>query len=235
MKTCTGCKKELNVSLFTKNILAKDGLSFKCKKCESLRRSKKSKFIKSTQIINFITIDGERWEKIDGFDYEVSNYGRVRSIYREFINSRGRKRQFNAFLLKQADVGGYCNISMSVITESGKRKQKLFSVHRLVALAFIPNPNNYNQVNHKDGIKSNNFHQNLEWCTLSQNRQHAYDIGLQKGPIGEKQGNSTLTTEEVLQIRKIGRSKTLTEIAKKFNTSFGNVSDILLRRSWKHI
>ena len=59
-------------------------------------------------------------------------------------------------------------------------KQKMFSVHRLVAKYFVANPNNYPEVNHKDGVKTNNDYRNLKWVTRSENMQHMYDTGLKK-------------------------------------------------------
>lgn len=166
----------------------------------------------------------------------VSTHGRVWSLYKEFINYSGTLRKYNACLLSPvANKEGYMKVSMSVMLENGRRKQKLHSVHRLMAFSFIPNPNNYDQINHIDGNKSNNMVSNLEWCTLSLNRQHAYATGLQKGALGELQGNSKLTSEQIVAIRGIGKSKTLLEISGMFNISFQHVSDIINRKCWKHI
>jgi hypothetical protein len=77
------------------------------------------------------------------------------------------------------------------------KKAKMFSIHRLLAIHFIPNPNNLPQVNHKDGNKLNNSIDNLEWCTQSHNIQHAYDTGLKtyrplhyKGKFGKDHNRS---------------------------------------------
>ena len=67
---------------------------------------------------------------------------------------------------------GYEKVALSKI-ENGKTKQKAFFVHRLVAIAFIDNPENKEQVNHKDGNKFNNCVENLEWVTNSENMNHA--------------------------------------------------------------
>lgn len=115
----------------------------------------------------------EIWKDIAGYEgkYQVSNRGRVRSL--EYHNMRGIKR---IGFLRPTVVGrgiGYLRVALS-------RKHKLtsFMIHRLVALAFIENPHNLPQVNHKDGNKHNNNVDNLEWCTNSYNQLHAYANGL---------------------------------------------------------
>jgi len=82
-------------------------------------------------------------------------------------------------------IGRYLNISLSnrgyaQVILCGNKTEKRFSVHRLIAMAYIPNPENKPQVNHIDGVKINNKPENLEWCTQSENMRHAYRTGLQK-------------------------------------------------------
>lgn len=114
-------------------------------------------------------------------------------------------------------------------------------VHRIVAQLFIPNPENKKEVNHKDGIKTNNSISNLEWLTRNQNIQHAYDIGIMHGPLGHKNKigtlhhNVKLTEAQVLEIRKIGKNKTLKELSEVYKVSFKTISKILNRKRWKHI
>ncbi|GEM_PF-490646 len=94
----------------------------------------------------------EVYKTIDGYDYEVSNVGQIRSV------RTGR-------ILKQnIDRYGYYQVCLS---KNGIKK--MFRVHRLVAQAFIPNPNDYPEVNHKDECKTNNRIDNLEWCTSKYN------------------------------------------------------------------
>lgn len=99
----------------------------------------------------------EEWRKIEGFEgYEVSNIGGIRSL-----KSGATKR------LKIYNRQGYHRVTL---WGDGKRYDK--GVHRLVAIAFIENPLNKSQVNHKNGIKSDNRVKNLEWCTASENNRH---------------------------------------------------------------
>lgn len=110
----------------------------------------------------------EIWKDTEYDGYMVSNKGRVCST---------RK------ILSFGDNGhGYLNVMLSV----DKRHIRRY-VHRLVAKAFIPNPNNYPEVNHKDGNKANNCVDNLEWCTDTMNKKHAWDTGLyQQCPCPER-------------------------------------------------
>ena len=107
----------------------------------------------------------EIWKPISGYDglYEVSNIGNVRSIKKGII----LKPATNKF--------GYQIVGLS---KNGKRKEG--KVHRLVAKAFIDNPDNKKQVNHKDGNKKNNSVDNLEWVTNQENVIHAFKTGVRK-------------------------------------------------------
>lgn len=117
---------------------------------------------------------GEVWKDIEGFPgYQVSNIGRVRS----FWNNAHVITKEHHILTGAKDKDGYIRVHLhkNLKNENG-------IVHRLVAKAFIPNPNDKPQVNHINGIKDDNRVENLEWCTTNENRQHAYDTGLQKPP-----------------------------------------------------
>ena len=116
----------------------------------------------------------EEWRDIPGYEglYQVSNLGRVKSL--EKIDARGWHRK-EKILVQIDNMHGYYQLMLY----KNKNKKKI-SVHRLVALAFIPNPNNYPCVNHKDENPSNNCIENLEWCDDFENRTHAHKNGLRK-------------------------------------------------------
>ena len=103
---------------------------------------------------------------------------------------------------------------------------KAYTVHRLVALAFIDNPENKPQVNHIDGVKTNNDVSNLEWVTNSENQLHAWKIGLQ--PVRHAV-NCCFTEEEAKQIRKeyLNESVSHRELAKKYGVSKTTITDLL--------
>lgn len=115
----------------------------------------------------------EEWKDVVGFEgrYKVSSFGKVKSL--KYEGHDGEKE-----LKQSTDRLGYKVVYL--YDNSGKRKFKL--VHRLVAQAFIENPNNYGEVNHIDGNPSNNEICNLEWCNRSQNIVHASKV------LGRKMG-----------------------------------------------
>ena len=125
------------------------------------------------QSIKEVWRDIPEWE---GF-YQVSNLGNVRSLDRdiEYLNNGTLTTlHLKGKVLKQrADEEGYMRICLA---KNGRTK--LYGVHRLVAQAFIPNPENKPTVNHIDGNKSNNYLSNLEWATLEEQYAHAVKTGL---------------------------------------------------------
>jgi hypothetical protein len=124
--------------------------------------------------------DGQVWKPVKDYEllYEVSSLGHVRSLSRTVTCRYNKTRIHKGKLLKPIYVKGYGKINLfknNII--------KQFSIHRLVANAFIPNPKNKPQVNHINGNKADNRVKNLEWCTSSENELHSYNV---LGKIGGK-------------------------------------------------
>jgi hypothetical protein len=116
----------------------------------------------------------EQWLPIADFAaYEVSNLGRVRRILPDCYGRGGKGN----ILTIRITVHGYVDVLLS---QEGRGHSKHRVVHRLVAKAFILNPLNPPAVNHKDGIKTNNAVENLEWTTNKKNTRHAMELGLIK-------------------------------------------------------
>jgi hypothetical protein len=172
----------------------------------------------------------EQWADLPNMNgYQVSTRGQVKSPdYRaswnpDLILRKGR-------ILIHRLVHGYPTISIKI---EGKRKH--LSIHRLVALAFVPNPNNLPWVNHKDGNKANNNPENLEWCTPSYNLYHAYKIGLQ--PRGSKKFSAKLDELQVRTIKSLQADSNLShvQIANYFKVSAKTIGSIAQGKKWKHI
>lgn len=109
----------------------------------------------------------EIWKDIEGYEglYQVSNEGRVKSLQREIVYKDGRKKVLEEKILHNllSDLGYY----HVILSKNGVPKR--YKVHRLVAKAFIANPNNLPVINHKDENPKNNVVENLEWCTQGYN------------------------------------------------------------------
>ena len=123
----------------------------------------------------------EIWKDIKGYEglYQVSNLGRVKSlsIYRK--NSVCEYYSKEKILKPLKDKGGYLNVRLWK-----NKKGKTIKIHRLVACNFLENTENKRDVNHINGIKTDNGVENLEWCTCSENIKHAFDTGLKKSNKG---------------------------------------------------
>lgn len=138
----------------------------------------------------------EVWKDIEGYDgcYQVSNLGRVKSLerFKENVLS-GLIKVHEKFMCKR-DRCGYSHVSLC---KNGIKKH--LKVHRLVAIAFIQNPENKQQINHIDGNRKNNNVNNLEWATPSENAKHAFRIGLNKPSHLGKFGYNNHLSKEVYQ------------------------------------
>lgn len=114
----------------------------------------------------------EQWMPIKGFEgkYEISSYGRVKSLARPKCVLHGKQKWWHEKIMKpNAHKNGYLFVDLYAMDG----KKKAFSVHRLVAEAFIGNPSSKPQVNHKNGDKSDNRVENLEWNTSQENNLHS--------------------------------------------------------------
>lgn len=163
------------------------------------------------------------WKFITGYEdyYEVSNTGKVRSVERLVNHVDGRKRLMKSRELKpRISYKGYLGI---VLAKEGKNKGS--NIHRIVALTFIPNPENKLFVNHKNGIKTDNSVGNLEWCTMEENQRHAIETGLCK----------TIVTPFIIRNARLLYAKNLPvkQIAGKLCVSYSTVYCIVTGRTWK--
>ena len=159
----------------------------------------------------------EIWITIKDFEnYEVSNLGRIRSLYKNII----LKPQFGKH---------YLHVSLY-------KNKKCYSkdIHVIVAKTFIPNSNNLPEVNHIDGNKHNNNITNLEWSTKSDNEKHAYRTGLRSAK-GEKNNCAKLTNVQVKEIKELKGKIKGSEIALMYDIDRSVIYNIFNNKAWKHI
>jgi hypothetical protein len=151
-------------------------------------------------------------------DYLISDRGTVISLKRNII------------FKKQYDACGYVQYNFCI-----KGVHKAFLAHRLVAMTFLPNENNYPQVNHINGIKADNRVENLEWCTSAYNCQHAWDNGLNKGggQKGVPKKKRRLSAEQVRQIR--SNDHTIKYYSDLFKVSFSAIQIVRARKVYKDV
>lgn len=233
--TCINCGVEKETNLFYKNKNSYTGLRMPCKYCIS--KNNKSKTIKKYANDNIIiNLNNEIWVNVKGYEdsYMVSNFGRIKSKDRNVIRLNGFEIFTKGGLRKNSlKKSGYFDIGL---WKEGNVKR--FSVHKLVAINFIPNPYNNPVINHKNCDKKDNRVENLEWCTHKENIQHSWINGLSYVLKGEKAVNSILTRQKVLAIRrlfKINPKSNQRNIAKKLNVHYVTINNVVNSKTWRHI
>lgn len=192
-KICGHCQVTKLYSEFHNNIGRSDGKSNWCKLCmkpalkvkkiKDLRNNQKKKIELSRE--KWVDLTGELWVDIKNYEgiYQVSNFSRVRNIQKEWR-------------LKCAPVNkqlGYRYVGLT----GKEKKASSFYLHRLVAEAFLPNPNNYEVVNHKNGQKDDASLSNLEWCSTKQNVSHAINVLKRHGSLFRNKTPKCFQTQEI--------------------------------------
>lgn len=183
-------------------------------------------------------VQEEEWRDVVGYEdyYKVSNLGRVKSAFRY---KKGRNNNtvpvLEKILKNEANHAGYVRVSLCK-----NSKSKLFLVHRLVAEAFIPNPENKPQVNHK-GEKpdtTDNAFWMIEWATNGENQKHAYENNLHPSKKGAGNSKAKFSEIQVLAIRRLHRINpniSRKGLASKLGVGISCISHIITKRTWGHI
>lgn len=158
----------------------------------------------------------EIWKPIVGYEeiYAVSSLGKVKNLTRGGIRKLGNNTR------------GYLRVNLSKNGQS-----KFWSVHRLVATAFVPNPQNFPQVNHKNGVKTDNRAENLEWISVSDNQKHSYKALKRKPP------KSVLNNTQVLEIDQLLRqgTNTIEQITEAYNVSKRTILNIETGKNYRYL
>jgi DNA-binding XRE family transcriptional regulator len=220
-KVCSACSKTLPLSRFSKNCRTKDGLCHACKSCRDVYRHASCVWEPS--------LPGERWRYATDTNrtYSVSSFGRVRRN----VNVGGCRA--GRLLKPEPGERGHLRVRFSI---DGKAIRRL--VHRLVAQAFVANPNPANDivVNHLDGNPMNNRWDNLEWTTQQGNSHHAAHV-LLRYPRNEDNLRAKLSNHQVRIIRRLieQRQMTQVEMARIFCVSKHTIQAIKAGRNWKYL
>lgn len=166
-----------------------------------------------------VSFPSETWMPIRGFPgYEVSTFGRVKSLRRRYS------------VLKKLFVRNYAHVLLYRCNYI-----KHFRVHRLVLEVFIGKCPKGCEANHKDGIKTNNRLKNLEWITSSENKAHAFNLGLcsQKGELNN---SARLKEDDVKLIKKLRFHNVKNkEIASYFDVTEGCITEITRKNNWSYV
>lgn len=168
------------------------------------------------------------WKAVVDFpNYVVSSDGRLKFVgglqYRDGSTPWLRPPAIVATVF---DKDGYLKVRM---LRDGHRHKR--SLHRIVAVAFIPNPLDHDQVNHIDGDKKNNAVSNLEWCNCKEN--HAHRRHVLKKNIGSEHGVAKLLETDILEIRASAESSNV--LGKRYGVSGANIRYIRRGVTWKHV
>jgi hypothetical protein len=172
----------------------------------------------------------EIWKDIEGLEgvYQISTLGRVRRLAGK--NARGRKFSEK---IRKASINNTGYEQMSILYRGTVIKALL---HRMVATAFLPNPNNFPVVNHLDTNPRNNRVENLEWCTQSHNALHSVHCGGHRNTLGSKNYRATISESRVKQI--VGLRSLLysvADISAATGASYSAVHKILNGYSWNQV
>lgn len=164
----------------------------------------------------------EIWKDVLGFEgkYQISNFGKLKSLDR-FVIGKLNSQRFQKGKIQKGDIiiKGYLRYTLSISRNNQIRKM----AHVLVASAFLPNPENKPQINHKDGNKLNNEVDNLEWVTCKENIQHCWKNGLNKPNYAMKGKCGKLNSQSIpirvldYQNNIIGEFESIREASKKCN------------------
>lgn len=168
------------------------------------------------------TLYGEVWKPIINFEglYEISNFGRVKSL-------GNNKYKVDKIIKHCISKNGYAYCTLWI-----NCKQKKYKIHRLIAIHFIPNPENKPFINHIDSNRMNNSIENLEWCTQKENIHHAINNG-RMDFNGEKNPSAKLNKSDVYNIKKLHNNLvSIKDLSTKYSVSDVSIRNIINDKTW---
>ncbi len=237
-KPCSKCKGVKLLTDFYKANGKTGGYKPECKLCTYEMQQKTYGYKEYASIID---LPDEEWREVEGFDgrYFVSNKQRVKSIARfvkhEKPSHTNSSRKGDCLLTPSIRQGGYKKVRLSVGSIG-----KGYFLHRIIAKAFISNPDNKPCINHIDCNPSNNSIENLEWCTNTENIAHAKKMGRMKGKKGEENNMAILNDDYIRSIRALrAPPEEKRPSAKDVGIYYGVGKTIILniekRKAWAHV
>ena len=162
----------------------------------------------------------EIWKPIKNYEnlYEISNLGRIRKI--------GGKNQFGNYKVDKMitpykNEKGYLRVGLSK-----NNQRKVIKLHRLVAEAYIPNPDNLPEINHKDGNKLHNCVDNLEWCTHKQNIKHSWENNLSKAKYSKENFSSKKVKQYDKDLNFIKEWNCMSDVERELGISTSHISQV---------
>lgn len=174
----------------------------------------------------------EEWRPVEGTGglYEISSLGRIRS----YNNGIWGRLRVPRIMKPQLDTVGYPGVTLGGGTRGSIPRRGV--IHRLVAEAFIPNPENLPQVNHEDGDKTNNVVENLTWMTNTENIRHSWRIGIRHMPKGADSWNAKFTVEAVAAMKgALIAGVRVSAIAREYNISRAHLRNIRNGFHWADV
>jgi len=170
----------------------------------------------------------EVWKDIPEWEglYQASTFGRIKSLDRFIAVGRWKSSILKLIIGNR----GYYKVILA-----NKSIKKTYDIHKLIALTFIINPHNYPCINHKNGIKTDNKLENLEWCSYSQNTIHAYKNGLNKK--GELHYKAKITEKQAIDIITKYQSKkyTFKMLGIEYGVHLSTIAYIINGKNWSHL
>lgn len=174
------------------------------------------------------------WRQVPEWpQYEVSNDGQVRSLVGSGFAKL--KRKYPKYRATYTGKDGYPRVTLFENSHSTNRRTETWTLHRMVAMAFIPTDDLKLHVAHLDGNKQNNHVSNLKWCTRKENESHKVAHGTRAS--GVKNGHAVLCDKSIKAIRILAKDEKWSrkKISNLFQISQGHVSAIVLRKIWHHL